>query len=122
MEHGDSLGNRGAISAGNIQWMTAGIGIIHQEMPQGDLGGRMHGFQFMGQSSFCFEDDQAAVPGGQVVGNPADRAKKLGELSGKLQKGIRGSCTIEFVKGLLWQSTCQLAHGRRDTNREEFFA
>jgi len=45
VEHGDSIGNRGAITAGDIQWMTAGSGIIHQEMPKGDAGGRMHGFQ-----------------------------------------------------------------------------
>jgi redox-sensitive bicupin YhaK (pirin superfamily) len=45
VEHGDSLGNRGAIAAGDIQWMTAGSGIIHQEMPKGDQKGRMHGFQ-----------------------------------------------------------------------------
>jgi len=45
VEHGDSLGNSGAISAGDIQWMTAGRGIIHQEMPKGDALGRMHGFQ-----------------------------------------------------------------------------
>jgi len=45
VEHGDSLGNRGAIEAGDIQWMTAGSGIVHQEMPQGDAQGRMHGFQ-----------------------------------------------------------------------------
>src|SRR5438874_411617 len=45
VEHGDSTGNRGAITAGDIQWMTAGRGIIHQEMPRGDAAGRMHGFQ-----------------------------------------------------------------------------
>ena len=45
VEHGDSMGNKGAIEAGDIQWMTAGSGIIHQEMPQGDAQGRMHGFQ-----------------------------------------------------------------------------
>ena len=45
VEHGDSMGNRGAIGAGDIQWMTAGSGIIHQEMPKGDADGRMHGFQ-----------------------------------------------------------------------------
>src|SRR5208282_3662246 len=44
-EHGDSMGNRGAIAAGDVQWMTAGSGIIHQEMPKGDHAGRMHGFQ-----------------------------------------------------------------------------
>ncbi len=45
VEHGDSIGNKGVISSGDIQWMTAGSGIIHQEMPKGDDVGRMHGFQ-----------------------------------------------------------------------------
>jgi redox-sensitive bicupin YhaK (pirin superfamily) len=45
VEHGDSLGNRGRMSAGDVQWMTAGRGILHQEMPKGDANGRMHGFQ-----------------------------------------------------------------------------
>jgi quercetin 2,3-dioxygenase len=45
VEHGDSLGNRGNLGAGDVQWMTAGRGILHQEMPQGDEKGRMHGFQ-----------------------------------------------------------------------------
>ena len=45
VEHGDSLGNRGVISSGDVQWMTAGSGIIHQEMPKGDREGRMWGFQ-----------------------------------------------------------------------------
>ncbi|MEP6573194.1 MAG: pirin family protein [Gemmatimonadota bacterium] len=45
VEHGDSMGNQGSIAAGDIQWMTAGRGIIHQEMPRGDELGRMHGFQ-----------------------------------------------------------------------------
>ena len=43
--HGDSLGNRGSLGAGDVQWMTAGRGILHQEMPRGDDHGRMHGFQ-----------------------------------------------------------------------------
>ena len=43
--HGDSLGNTGVIAPGDVQWMTAGSGIIHQEMPKGDADGRMHGFQ-----------------------------------------------------------------------------
>ncbi len=45
VEHGDSLGNKGKMTAGDVQWMTAGSGILHQEMPQGDASGRMHGFQ-----------------------------------------------------------------------------
>ena len=45
VDHGDSLGNRGSLGAGDVQWMTAGSGILHQEMPKGDPRGRMHGFQ-----------------------------------------------------------------------------
>jgi quercetin 2,3-dioxygenase len=45
VEHRDSLGNQGSLGAGDVQWMTAGRGILHQEMPQGDAKGRMHGFQ-----------------------------------------------------------------------------
>ena len=45
VEHGDSLGNSGIISSGDVQWMTAGSGIVHQEMPKGDEHGSMHGFQ-----------------------------------------------------------------------------
>ena len=45
VEHADSLGNEGSLGAGDVQWMTAGSGIIHQEMPRGDGDGRMHGFQ-----------------------------------------------------------------------------
>src|SRR5712672_1842646 len=45
VEHGDSLGNKGKMGAGDVQWMTAGSGILHQEMPKGDAQGRMHGFQ-----------------------------------------------------------------------------
>ncbi len=45
VDHGDSLGNRGTMGAGDVQWMTAGSGILHQEMPKGDAQGRMHGFQ-----------------------------------------------------------------------------
>jgi hypothetical protein len=45
VEHGDSMGNKGVISSGDVQWMTAGSGIIHQEMPKGDKKGVMYGFQ-----------------------------------------------------------------------------
>lgn len=45
VDHADSLGNAGSIGAGDVQWMTAGRGIVHQEMPHGDPHGRMHGFQ-----------------------------------------------------------------------------
>lgn len=45
VEHGDSLGNQGILGAGDVQWMTAGSGILHQEMPKGNAKGQMHGFQ-----------------------------------------------------------------------------
>jgi len=45
VEHGDSLGNTGTLTGGDVQWMTAGSGIMHQEMPQGSDSGQMHGFQ-----------------------------------------------------------------------------
>ncbi|SMC69269.1 pirin family protein [Primorskyibacter flagellatus] len=45
VDHGDSLGNTGSLGAGDVQWMTAGSGILHQEMPKGNASGQMHGFQ-----------------------------------------------------------------------------
>ncbi|MEX0319306.1 MAG: pirin family protein [Ruegeria sp.] len=48
VEHGDSLGNTGTLGAGDVQWMTAGSGILHQEMPKGNASGQMHGFQLWG--------------------------------------------------------------------------
>jgi hypothetical protein len=45
VEHGDSMGNKGIIGSGDVQWMTAGNGIIHQEMPKGDKSGKIYGFQ-----------------------------------------------------------------------------
>ncbi|MEO0938534.1 MAG: pirin family protein [Pseudomonadota bacterium] len=48
VDHADSLGNTGALGAGDVQWMTAGSGILHQEMPHGNAKGQMHGFQLWG--------------------------------------------------------------------------
>ena len=48
VEHSDSLGNSGTLGAGSVQWMTAGSGILHQEMPKGNAHGQMHGFQLWG--------------------------------------------------------------------------
>jgi redox-sensitive bicupin YhaK (pirin superfamily) len=48
VEHGDSQGNHGRIGAGDVQWMTAGSGVVHSEMPSEEIrrdGGRLHGFQ-----------------------------------------------------------------------------
>jgi len=59
----DSLGNKGKMTAGDVQWMTAGSGILHQEMPKGDRHGRMHGFQLVGQPAVSAEDDRSALSG-----------------------------------------------------------
>ena len=53
----------GTLGAGDVQWMTAGSGIMHQEMPQGDAQGRMHGFQLWANLPVVAEDDRAALPG-----------------------------------------------------------
>jgi redox-sensitive bicupin YhaK (pirin superfamily) len=55
VEHGDSLGNKGRMTAGDVQWMTAGSGILHQEMPHGDAHGRMHGFQLWANLPAAFK-------------------------------------------------------------------
>ena len=69
VEHGDSLGNRGNLGAGDVQWMTAGRGILHQEMPQGDQHGRMHGFQLW-----------ANLPSSQKMTAPRYQDIKAGEI------------------------------------------
>ena len=54
---------------GDVQWMTAGSGIIHQEMPKGDQAGRMHGFQLWANLPVVAEDDGAAISGSEGAGN-----------------------------------------------------
>ena len=63
VDHADSLGNQGSLGAGDVQWMTAGRGILHQEMPHGDGQGRMHGFQLWANLPSVAEDDRPALPG-----------------------------------------------------------
>jgi redox-sensitive bicupin YhaK (pirin superfamily) len=90
VEHGDSLGNRGALGAGDIQWMTAGSGILHQEMPQGDAKGRMHGFQLwanlparLKMTAPRYQDiPAAAIP--EIVDDDGTRVRVItGEFWGK---------------------------------------
>ncbi len=69
VEHGDSMGNRGSISSGDVQWMTAGSGIIHQEMPKGDESKRMWGFQLW-----------ANLPASQKMMDPRYRDVKAAEI------------------------------------------
>jgi len=90
VEHGDSLGNRGTLGAGDVQWMTAGRGIMHQEMPQGDAQGRMHGFQLwanlpssLKMTAPRYQDIKAAeVP--EVIDDDGTRVRVVcGEFWGK---------------------------------------
>jgi redox-sensitive bicupin YhaK (pirin superfamily) len=69
VEHGDSMGNKGVIAPGEVQWMTAGSGIIHQEMPKGDMRGRMGGFQLW-----------ANLPRTHKMMDPRYREVKAGEI------------------------------------------
>ena len=61
VEHGDSMGNRGIIGTGDVQWMTAGSGIIHQEMPKGDAGRKNAGLSALGESARRPQDDGPAI-------------------------------------------------------------
>jgi redox-sensitive bicupin YhaK (pirin superfamily) len=90
VEHGDSLGNRGTMTAGDVQWMTAGSGILHQEMPKGDQRGRMHGFQLWANlpASLKMTDPRyqdipsAAIP--EVTDDDGTKARVIcGEFWGK---------------------------------------
>ena len=85
VEHGDSLGNNGIIGSGDVQWMTAGSGIIHQEMPKGDADGKMYGFQLW-----------ANLPARQKMMNPRYRDvldKQIPEV--KLLNGT----TVKIISG-----------------------
>lgn len=91
VDHGDSLGNQGAIRAGDVQWMTAGSGIIHQEMPRGDAAGRVHGFQLWLNLP---REHKMTSPRYQEVA--ADAVPEVGEDDGSVARVICGS---------LWDAT-----------------
>jgi len=88
VEHGDSMGNRGAIAAGDVQWMTAGRGIIHQEMPKGDDAGRMHGFQLW-----------ANLPAALKMTEPRYQEIKGGEIPAITDDD---GTTVRIVCGTFW--------------------
>ncbi len=69
VDHADSLGNQGSLGAGDVQWMTAGRGILHQEMPKGNIAGQMHGFQLW-----------ANLPGAMKMTAPRYQDVKSGEI------------------------------------------
>ncbi len=88
--HGDSLGNKGKLGAGDVQWMTAGRGILHQEMPKGDPNGRMHGFQLWANLPSSLKmtapryQDVTAEEIPEVVDDDGTRARVIcGEFWGK---------------------------------------
>jgi quercetin 2,3-dioxygenase len=90
VDHGDSLGNRGSLGAGDVQWMTAGSGILHQEMPKGDPRGRMHGFQLWANLPSSLKmtqpryQDVAATDIPEIVDDDGTRVRVIcGEFWGK---------------------------------------
>jgi redox-sensitive bicupin YhaK (pirin superfamily) len=85
VEHGDSLGNRGVISPGDVQWMSAGSGIIHQEMPKGDETGAMYGFQLW-----------ANLPAANKMMEPRYRGIASGDIP---EVTDPGGATIKIVAG-----------------------
>jgi len=90
VEHGDSLGNKGEITPGDVQWMTAGSGIIHQEMPKGDAGGRMWGFQLW-----------ANLPASRKMMDPRYRDVKSGQIpEAVLGDGVRVKVVCGRVNGV----------------------
>ena len=101
--HGDSLGNKGRMTAGDVQWMTAGSGILHQEMPKGDAHGRMHGFQLWANlpASLKMTDPRyqdipaSAIP--EVAEDDGTRARVIcGEFWGKTGP-VEGVATGQYA-------------------------
>ena len=85
VEHGDSMGNKGDITPGDVQWMTAGSGIIHQEMPKGDAKGRMGGFQLW-----------ANLPASQKMMDPRYRDVKKADIP---EAALPGGVTARVICG-----------------------
>lgn len=85
VEHGDSMGNKGVIGAGDVQWMTAGSGIIHQEMPKESPSGTMWGFQFW-----------ANLPASQKMMPPRYRDIKAADI---LQVTLEGGVVVKVIAG-----------------------
>lgn len=90
--HGDSLGNKGELGPGSIQWMTAGSGIVHQEMPAADHQGRMHGFQLwanLPRELKMTDPRYQDIPGGEIPERSEDDGTVLRVLCGDYG-GIQG--------------------------------
>jgi redox-sensitive bicupin YhaK (pirin superfamily) len=92
VEHGDSMGNKGIISSGDIQWMTAGNGIIHQEMPKGQKDGLMWGFQLWANlpaSHKMMDPRYRDVKGSHIPEVTLDHGVKVKVICGEV-KGVKG--------------------------------
>ena len=85
VEHGDSMGNTGVIASGDVQWMTAGSGIIHQEMPRGDAAGLMWGFQLW-----------ANLPASHKMMGPRYRGITAGEIP---EATLKGDIRVKVICG-----------------------
>lgn len=85
VEHGDSMGNKGIIESGDVQWMTAGSGIIHQEMPRGDDDGLMWGFQLW-----------ANLPASHKMMDPRYRGLVAGEIP---EATLKGNVRVKVICG-----------------------
>ena len=115
VSHGDSLGNQGALGAGDVQWMTAGRGILHQEMPQGDAQGRMHGFQLwanlpsqLKMTAPRYQDVVSReIP--EVTDDDGTRVRVVCGSSGERP----GRWTASRPRRATWTSGCRPASGRR---------
>jgi redox-sensitive bicupin YhaK (pirin superfamily) len=89
VEHGDSMGNKGVVSSGDVQWMTAGSGIIHQEMPKGSPSGLMWGFQLW-----------ANLPASQKMMGPRYRDVKSSQIpEAALDSGVKVKVICGKVNG-----------------------
>jgi hypothetical protein len=92
VEHGDSMGNRGVIRSGDVQWMTAGSGIIHQEMPKGQKDGLMWGFQLWANlpaSHKMMDPRYREVKSGQTPETSVEGGAKVRVICGELN-GVKG--------------------------------
>jgi redox-sensitive bicupin YhaK (pirin superfamily) len=122
VEHGDSMGNRGTIGPGDVQWMTAGSGIIHQEMPQGDERGRMEGFQLWANlpAALKMTDPRyqgVSAPEIPVVGDPDGSAVRVvcgryGEVRGPVEGVAADPTYLDVTVPARTSKTIEVAEGR----------
>jgi len=121
VEHGDSMGNAGRIGPGDVQWMTAGSGVIHQEMPKGDASGRMGGFQLwanlpashkMIDARYC-GIEAAAIP---VVEDEAARVRVVCGTASEVTGPVQGVAIepeyldVEVAANKTWTHPTPLGH------------